>query len=81
MIVCIEKTPDGQFSVYQENEPASAEQGETQEEPADKQPAPDLNTALTLAGKMLSQSGGPDQAQQMFDQGVAKTAPNRPGMM
>lgn len=94
MKVCIEKTPDGQFSVYKENEPAAeampggdpmvAAMGgespgmESSEQQA-KQPAQDLQSALMIAGKMLSQDTGQGAAPNPFDEGLKKVLPQRPG--
>ena len=79
MKVCIEKTPDGQFSVYEEVEPAAEQQGAMtpENEAAEQkgvQSAPDLQGALMLAAKLLSSSEN-DQQQAAFDQGLAKTNP------
>jgi len=79
MKVCIEKTPDGTFSVYEEVEPAAEQQGAMtpENEKAEQkgaQSAPDLQGALMLAAKLLSSSEN-DQQQAAFDQGLAKTNP------
>lgn len=82
MKVCIEKDQSGQFSVYQETEeqPEAAieSQGQEQSEQQGRQQARDLNEALQLAGKLLSQEEvqeGPSP----FDMGLAKTMPNKTG--
>lgn len=82
MKVCIERSDTGEFSVYEENEPASApaegtapESAETEQaEQQNAQPAPDLKSALMIAAKLLSRSDEA-QKQSMFDQGMQKTAP------
>lgn len=82
MKVCIERSNTGEFSVYEENEPASApaegtapESASTeQSEQQNAQPAPDLKSALMIAAKLLSRSDEA-QKQSMFDQGMQKTAP------
>jgi len=87
MKVCIERSDTGEFSVYEENEPATEAQptapgqGSAPEsaatESAEKQnaqPAPDLKSALMIAAKLLSRSDEA-QKQSMFDQGMQKTAP------
>ena len=82
MKVCIERSDTGEFSVYEENEPASApaegtapESASTeQSEQQNAQPAPDLKSALMIAAKLLSRSDE-TQKQSMFDQGMQKTAP------
>ena len=77
MKVCIERSDTGEFSVYEENEPASAPaEGAAPESMAaeQSQPAPDLKSALMIAAKMLSRSDE-SQKQSMFDQGMQKTAP------
>lgn len=77
MKVCIERSDTGEFSVYEENEPASAPaEGAAPESMATEQsqPAPDLKSALMIAAKMLSRSDE-SQKQSMFDQGMQKTAP------
>jgi hypothetical protein len=91
MKVCIEKSQDGQFSVYKENE-QSAEMGAGDEampgetpameaaEQQNKQPARDLNDALMIAGKLLSQEEQPG-GDSPFDQGLKSVLPKRPGMM
>jgi hypothetical protein len=91
MKVCIEKSQDDQFSVYRENE-HSAEMGAGGEampgetpameaaEQQNKQPARDLNDALMIAGKLLSQeeqAGG----ESPFDAGLKSVLPQRRGMM
>jgi hypothetical protein len=88
MKICIEKSPDGQFSVYQENEqpgetneamPGESPQMEASEQ-QNKQPARDLQDALMIAGKLLSQEGG-QGGESPFDAGLKKVLPQRPGMM
>jgi hypothetical protein len=74
MKVCIERGETGEFSVYQENEPAAEGTAPEPAENQNAQPAPDLKSALMIAAKMLSQSDEA-QKQSMFDQGMAKTAP------
>ena len=82
MKVCIERSDTGEFSVYEENEPASAPAEGTapesvsteQAEQQNAQPAPDLKSALMIAAKLLSRSDEA-QKQSMFDQGMQKTAP------
>lgn len=82
MKVCIEKTPDGQFSVYEEIDPATevapntaaVPPTETEEGQANAQKAQDLQGALMLAAKLLSSSEN-DQQQAAFDQGLAKSNP------
>lgn len=82
MKVCIERSDTGEFSVYEENEPASAPAEGTapesaateQSEQQNAQPAPDLKSALMIAAKLLSRSDEA-QKQSMFDQGMQKTAP------
>jgi len=76
MKVCIEKTQDGKFSVYEEIEPATEMATENEgAEQKNAQPAPDMQSALMLAAKLLSSSEN-DMHQQAFDQGMAKAAPN-----
>lgn len=81
MKVCIERSDTGEFSVYEEVEPAAAQEGTVPESPETEsqekqnaQPAPDLKSALMIAAKMLSKTDEA-QKQSMFDQGMAKTAP------
>ena len=82
MKVCIERSDTGEFSVYEENEPASAPAEGTAPEPVateqaeqqNAQPASDLKSALMIATKLLSRSDEA-QKQSMFDQGMQKTAP------
>lgn len=82
MKVCIERSETGEFSVYEENEPASVPVEGAASEPAateqseqqSAQPAPDLKSALMIAAKLLSRSDEA-QKQSMFDQGMQKTAP------
>ena len=80
MKVCIERSDTGEFSVYEENEPTSAEgtapesAATEQAEQQNAQPAPDLKSALMIAAKLLSRSDEA-QKQSMFDQGMQKTAP------
>lgn len=81
MKVCIERSDTGEFSVYEENEPATSAEGTAPEsakteqlEQQNAQPAPDLKSALMIAAKMLSRSDEA-QKQSMFDQGMQKTAP------
>lgn len=90
MIVCIEKTADGQFAVYQENEPAAPaapgqQPGMMGESPAmeaaeqqNKQPARDLQDALNKAGQMLSQDQG-QGGESPFDAGLKSVLPVRGG--
>jgi len=92
MKVCIEKSQDGQFSVYQENEAetmpmqggqmqgAMGGQEAESSEQQNKQPARDLQDALMIAGKMLSQDQGAG-GESPFDAGLRKVLPQRPGMM
>jgi hypothetical protein len=92
MKVCIEKSQDGQFSVYKENE-QSAEMGAGDEampgetpaiesaEQQNKQPARDLNDALMIAGKLLSQEGAQGDGASPFDEGLKSVLPQRRGMM
>lgn len=82
MEVCIEKTEQGQYFVYEENKEPSQGMNEMpeasgmeSEEPANKQPARSLQDALMMAGKMLSQA--PDAGQQAFDAGMQRVLPNR----
>ena len=84
MKVCIEKKPDGSFSVYEDmddmaEQPAGmqgapmAPENEAAEQKG-AQAAPDLQGALMLAAKILTTSEN-DQQQAAFDQGLAKANP------
>lgn len=76
MKVCIEKNDQGQFFVSTETEsmPEMAQE-EHAAMPENKQPAKNLEEALMLAGRLLSKPAEGEQS--MFDQGVAKTLPQR----
>lgn len=86
MKVCIETDQNGGFSVYAESE----QPGETSEtipsetpqqeagEMQDKQSAPDLKSALMLAGRMLSQAPKSSEPSP-FDQGMASALPRPMG--
>ncbi len=74
MKVCIEKNPQGQYSVYQEPEESGTETAEAQ----DKQPARDLQDALMIAGKMLQQA---QETNSPFDEGMKKVMPGRQPQM
>lgn len=89
MKVCIEKKQDGSFSVYEENEGAEMAQGgaamggespETESsEQQNAQPARDIQSALMIAGKLLSQAPK-ETGDSPFDQGLKSVLPKRPGM-
>jgi hypothetical protein len=85
MKVCIEKTPDNQFLVSKEDQPAEAQGGMPGEmmKPemggSNKQPAKSLQDALMLAGRMLSEES--QSGMSPFDEGVRETMPRRGGMM
>lgn len=79
MKVCIEKNPQGQYSVYQEPEESGAETAAMETaEVQDKQPARDLQDALMIAGKMLQQA---QEANSPFDEGMKKVMPGRQPQM
>lgn len=88
--VCIKLDDQGNYSVGIESEPVKpmgmpgdemAMQGEATETEggSNMQPARDLNEALMMAGKLLSQK--PEQGSSPFDEGLKKVLPQRQGIM
>lgn len=89
MKVCIERNQN-QFFVYQMNEQAMGQSSQIAEYPQEganmaestqgpgmgenKQQARNLDEALMLAGRMLSQAG-PDESDQMFQEGLGSVLP------
>lgn len=80
MKVCIEKDPQGQFTVSVEDEAKEGMEGQPGA-PADegnKVSAKNLEEALMIAGKLLS-APAPGAGMSPFDQGVQKTMPRPVG--